>query len=474
MAILRTLNEKVAQKITSKKSIDIDLGNFMVEGFGFVRYKSFRGQFALEFFKPREDRNLKVKFRIKNIECEYIWTYSSLFLRVESKMWNLMNKSSDELTRLISNKILSTMEDHNIGYKVFSILSKVAGDYNKETILQYINIIYGMFGGNIIYKTLDESLKNVSIPDDSLEYLLDSQDKVVVEFKDSKFHKDSYTIKEMMNLNDFIYDSKFLPFNDMTFLMPCVDDFILESHIEDASVQYHKVKIKALDVDYIEGLRNDLLDEKSGIEIFSPLYREEMLCDVSSMDDFIDSVDDVLAHIRRNNSKYMTVGIYFGDDHPKAIALLDNKFNFLKTSNGYPIMFEFERVRSDIYNMLDVINEIGKASKSKNKSPEDIRFDISLDYAKEKSAILDMVIRSVTFLKSFYVYIKSSLDNVKDIDIRVHEVQNTNGHSKRNINYRKGCLVKGHFRHYKSGLVTFVHPYTRKGTNFEGRIVIEM
>lgn len=474
MAMLRTLNEKVVQKITSKKSIDIDLGNFMVEDFKFARYKTFRGQLALEFFKPREDRNLKVKFRIKNVECEYIWTYSSLFLRVESKMWNLMNKSSDELIRLSSSKMLYSMDDYKIGYKVYAILSKIAEDYSKEVMLQYVNIIYGMFGGNILYRTLDESLRSVSIPDDSLEYLLDPQDKIVVEFKDSKFHNDCYTIGEMMNLEDFIYDSKFLPFNDVAFLMPCSDSFILESYPEDINMQYHKVKIKTLDLDYIEGLRNNLLDEDSGVEIFSPLYRDELLYDVSSMSDFIDSVDDVLAHIRRNNSKYLTIEIYFGDEHPKATALLDNKLNILKSSSGFPLIFGFDNVRSDIYDVFDIINEIDKVSKTKNEDPENIRTSIGIDYAKNKSEILNIIIRSITFLKSFYVYIKSNIDNTKDIDIRVHEVQNTNGHSKRNINYRKGCLVKGHFRHYKSGLVTFVHPYTRKGTNFEGRIVIEI
>ena len=446
MAMLRTLNEKVAQKITSKKSIDIDLGNFMVEDFKFKYYKSFRGQFALEFFKPREDRNLKVKFRIKNVECEYIWTYSSLFLKVDSKIWNLMNKTSDELTRLNSNDIKSTLGSYNIGYKVYTILSKIAEDYSREIILQYVNIIYGMVGGNIIYKTLDESLRNISIPDDSMEYLLDHQDKVVIEFKDSKFYGDCNSINEIMNLKDFIYDSKFLPFNDMTFLVPCLDAFLLESYPKDIGIQYHKIKIKTLDVDYIEGLRNDLLDEESGVEIFSPLYKDGLFYNPSSTNDFIESVDDTLAHVRRNNLKYLTVEIYLGDEHPKTIALLDNKFNLLKTSNGFPLMFGFDKIRPDIYNVFDIINEIKQISESKNEDPEDIKLGVGVDYAKNKTEILNMIIRSVTFLKSFYVYIKSSLDNVKDIDIRVHEIQNTNGHSKRNINYRKGCLVKGHFR----------------------------
>ena len=41
--------------------------------------------------------------------------------------------------------------------------------------------------------------------------------------------------------------------------------------------------------------------------------------------------------------------------------------------------------------------------------------------------------------------------------------------------YRKGCVVKAHFRHYKSGVITFVKPHVRRGTNvINGKIVIDI
>ena len=45
---------------------------------------------------------------------------------------------------------------------------------------------------------------------------------------------------------------------------------------------------------------------------------------------------------------------------------------------------------------------------------------------------------------------------------------------RRQIVYRRGSFVRGHYRHYKSGIVTLVRPHVRKGTNYIGEYVLEL
>lgn len=42
------------------------------------------------------------------------------------------------------------------------------------------------------------------------------------------------------------------------------------------------------------------------------------------------------------------------------------------------------------------------------------------------------------------------------------------------IIHRRGSFVRGHYRHYKSGVVTLVRPHVRKGTNYIGEYVLEI
>lgn len=72
-----------------------------------------------------------------------------------------------------------------------------------------------------------------------------------------------------------------------------------------------------------------------------------------------------------------------------------------------------------------------------------------------------------------YLY-NHTLDGI-DITYLEHEDHSNDKRSYTTPHYRKGCVVKAHFRHYKSGVITFVKPHVRRGTNvINGKIVIDI
>ena len=81
----------------------------------------------------------------------------------------------------------------------------------------------------------------------------------------------------------------------------------------------------------------------------------------------------------------------------------------------------------------------------------------------------------VTALRTMGEYLYNhTLDGI-DITYLEHEDHSNDKRSYTTPHYRKGCVVKAHFRHYKSGVITFVKPHVRRGTNvINGKIVIDI
>lgn len=79
-------------------------------------------------------------------------------------------------------------------------------------------------------------------------------------------------------------------------------------------------------------------------------------------------------------------------------------------------------------------------------------------------------------LKALAYYLKTNINN--GINITFHEKEVRQSSDKRKsaeVVYRKGCVVRAHFRHYKSGIVTFVKPHIRRGTDVvNGKVIIDI
>lgn len=64
-----------------------------------------------------------------------------------------------------------------------------------------------------------------------------------------------------------------------------------------------------------------------------------------------------------------------------------------------------------------------------------------------------------------------------DIDVKFTESEIEVLGKKNNtfkVTHRKGSVVRAHFRHYKSGVVTLVRPHVRRGVNYIGKYVLEV
>lgn len=72
-------------------------------------------------------------------------------------------------------------------------------------------------------------------------------------------------------------------------------------------------------------------------------------------------------------------------------------------------------------------------------------------------------------------YLKSKeTDGSIDFYFEENEIVTHQSMKRRQIIHRRGSFVRGHYRHYKSGVVTLVRPHVRKGTNYIGEYVLEI
>ena len=74
-----------------------------------------------------------------------------------------------------------------------------------------------------------------------------------------------------------------------------------------------------------------------------------------------------------------------------------------------------------------------------------------------------------------YNYLKSKeIDGSIDFYFEENEIVTHQSTKRRKIIHRRGSFVRGHYRHYKSGVVTLVRPHVRKGTNYVGEYILEI
>lgn len=74
-----------------------------------------------------------------------------------------------------------------------------------------------------------------------------------------------------------------------------------------------------------------------------------------------------------------------------------------------------------------------------------------------------------------YSYLKSKeTDGSIDFYFEENEIVTHQSTKRHQIIQRRGSFVRGHYRHYKSGVVTLVRPHVRKGTNYIGEYVLEL
>lgn len=98
-----------------------------------------------------------------------------------------------------------------------------------------------------------------------------------------------------------------------------------------------------------------------------------------------------------------------------------------------------------------------------------------MNFAKT-SYLLDMVQQFQLYMLELENYMLAAR-NTGEIDFTYYdeEAEVHNAHaSGYTIRKRKGCVVRGHFRHYKSGIVTLVKPHKRKGTNVNGALYLDI
>lgn len=183
----------------------------------------------------------------------------------------------------------------------------------------------------------------------------------------------------------------------------------------------------------------------------------------------------MIALVRRMNDRYLISTIDFGKSM-KLVFMVNSKFNTLRFSDMTPVLFILNE-RKDIGNFEDFGNHIGRVIHENqyagNKQPAEIHKSLEETVFASKLNLLVLINKSTMFLKVLHNYIKAAAENLVDVNVKIKENHSLKSHN-RNIISRKGCVVKGHFRHYKSGIITFVHPYARKGTNFEGSVIIEI
>ena len=95
-------------------------------------------------------------------------------------------------------------------------------------------------------------------------------------------------------------------------------------------------------------------------------------------------------------------------------------------------------------------------------------FDEAISTVQESRKILDCIYNA-------YVYLRSKeKDGGIDFYFEENEEVIHQSSNKHQIIQRRGSFVRGHFRHYKSGIVTLVRPHVRKGTNYIGEYVLEL
>ena len=180
---------------------------------------------------------------------------------------------------------------------------------------------------------------------------------------------------------------------------------------------------------------------------------------------FIDSLDDIASII----PTICSVTTYSRDQ--------EDAFNDLLTD---PVSHKllcspevYEELYDDMWHLLKkvvVVKTLDGRMYVFNNNFE-LRYKISGHTVTEDHYFVNGVVNALRTMGE-YLY-NHTLDGI-DITYLEHE-DHSNKISYTTPHYRKGCVVKAHFRHYKSGVITFVKPHVRRGTNvINGKIVIDI